>query len=178
MRGPGSRVSPLRALSLARPQPTAGSPVRRRRGRLSMWLCWCADGHSRCPMCASPQPPPRLLASAMWGVSSPRTGAGGGQAQPRPASAQREPHSLACLPAVGGSHPPGPQGQRAEAVASGAPGAVPVSCAHQGAFPVGTEWEPEVSPFVSSAHLLPFLGILHGPHAAEHDGEPGPSERL
>lgn len=30
--------------------------------------------------------------------------------------------------------------------------------------------------FLSSAHLLPFPGILHGPHAAEYHGEPGPSD--
>lgn len=30
----------------------------------------------------------------------------------------------------------------------------------------------------SPARLLPLAGVLHGPHPAQHDGEPGPSERL
>lgn len=40
----------------------------------------------------------------------------------------------------------------------------------------GQSGKPKFLSFTSSANLLPFLGILHGPHAAEHHGEPGPSD--
>ena len=52
--------------------------------------------------------------------------------------------------------------------------------AHHPNPPHVQEWneKSKMLSFASLAHLLSFPGILHGPHTAEHNGEPGPSERL